>query len=621
MVGFLLNSTKNQKEINPMNKPRVLLTANYVPNDLVLGEDITNLMSTRWSRKHGNFQMDFFGHYFALYLLAENLSCPTTVLESPHWEEFDRELEKGYDYIGFQVKSIHMAKIARMMKRVRDKCPETKIVIGGYGVATLDTPVPGDKNGDAAYILETADFVCREEGVRYMRRILGDEPVDREITQYDIPMFSMGDILGAPGVRLRFPTILVSLGCPNGCDFCNTSAFFKQKKVYVAEPEQVYRFIRNYQRKMDFREIIVMLWDEDFFINKDYVLELGRLLRSRKSTWSVRYYTFGSIRSLSQYTAEELRDNGLQMVWIGVESFQLDHVEGTSPYEKRNGHKVVEMFEDLRRHGIQPTGSMCMGFDFHTRENLKSDIDQFVALKPTFYQISHVLPCPGTALYDRMLEQDRIREDYKWEDLHFWSSHLFEYENIKREDIQELFEYAHDRLRDVNGPPMLQIMESMMDAYQLYKDDLDPFRQALAKRDRQICAGLKCFLPSIIDNHPSDAARKRAGMLKERYETEMGDSNLVTKALERYISRNIRIKFSRPVPAIASDPPPRWTYYNTFGGDQVWVKKGREKQAPEPYRETGFIAGPKVDGLVSLVGKGMKNVNSIQRMISGRRSH
>lgn len=206
------------------SKPRVLLTANYVPNEPVMGEDVCNLMSTRWARGHGDFQMDMYGHYFALYLLAENISNPTTVLESPHGDEFDRELDEGYDYVGFQLKSLHTKKIARMIRRIREKRPATKIMAGGYGVATLDNPVPGDVDGDGAYIRENADYLCRGEGVRFMRELLGDEPVEREITQYNVPMFSIGNILGTRGIHFRIPSILVSLGCPNGCDFCNTSA-------------------------------------------------------------------------------------------------------------------------------------------------------------------------------------------------------------------------------------------------------------------------------------------------------------------------------------------------------------------------------------------------------------
>ncbi len=580
-----------------MKRPRVLFTANYVPNELVHGMDMTDLMETRWMRNHGAFQMNMYGHYFALYLLAENISNPSTVLESPSWEEFDRELEEGYDYVCFQLKSVHTEKIARMIKQVREKSPKSKIVVGGYGVGTLGSPVPGDVNGDAAYIREEADYLCREEGVKFMRELLEDGPADREITQYHVPTFSLGGFLGREDVHLRIPTILVSLGCPNGCDFCNTSAMFKRQKIRVAEPEQVYRYIRNYQKRLNFQQIIVMLWDEDFFQDPEYVRELGRLLREDRKMWGVKYYTFGSIEALSQFSAEEIRDCGCQMIWIGVESFQSGPEQTVDHYQKRRGKEVKEVFEDLRKHGIQPTGSLVLGLDFHDKENLKDDIDKFVDLKPMFYQVSHVLPCPGTALYDRMIEEDSINDDYKWKDLHFWSSHLIKYKNLDKTEAEEMFEYAHNRLRDVNGPAILQMMESLMDSYQRLKDKTDKFHRSLARRDQLIAFGFSAFLESIKQYHPSPLVRERARMLEERCEREIGEPKELKKdmieAASRYICRNLEQKTNSPKPTVTSDPPTRWTYYNTFG-DEVLVKKGSQAQEPAPLHDGFFVSG---DGL------------------------
>jgi len=569
------------------NKPRVLLTANYGPNDLAWGEDMYDLLASRLGRGHGPFQMTSHCHYFALYLLAENITNPTTVLEHPHWDEFDRELDEGYDYVGFQLKSLHTAKIARMMKRIREKCPDTKIVVGGYGVNTLGNPVPGDTDGDAVYIRENADYLCREEGVRFMRRILDDEPIDREITQYQLPMagFSPAGV----NIQARAPMILVSLGCPNACDFCNTSAMFDHKKIYVAEPEQVYRFIRNYRKRLNSDLFMFILWDEDFFLNPDYVRELGRLLRSDKKTWGIKYFTFGSMHSLSQFTPEELRDNGLGAVWIGVESFLCGRDLTDDQYAKRTGKEIKEMFANLHRHGIHTTASLVLGFDFHTRENLKEDIDRFVALKPGAYQISPLLPCPGTALYERMIEEDRILDSYKWEDFHLWSGDVYEPKNFERDEIKEYFDYAHDQLRDVNGPQALQAMENSLDSYQLLKDATDDFHLFRADRSRSMASGVFSYLRAVKSHHSSEEVRERAGMLEERFRKEIGDPSLLSQIISLYLSRTIRKNSERGRPPAESDPQPRWSYYNTFD-DRVWVRKGRKARKPVPYKEGRSVA-------------------------------
>ncbi len=569
-----------------MNKPRVLLTANYGPNDLAWGQDQFDLLTSRLARGHGPFQMTSHCHYLGLYLIAENISNPTTILENPHWDEFDRELDEGYDYVGFQLKSLHTKKIARMMKRIREKCPDTKIIVGGYGVSTLDTPVPGDKNGDAVYIRENADYLCREEGVRFMRRILGDEPVEREITQYHLPTpaFSVAGL----DFQARIPFVLVSLGCPNACDFCNTSAFFHHKKIYVAEPEQIHRYIKNFQERLRNKNIFVALFDEDFFQNPDYVRELGRLLRSDKDTWGIRYFTFGSMRSLSQFTPEELRDCGLGVVWIGVESFLCGRDLTDDHYQKRQGREMKEMFESLHKQGIMTIGSLVLGFDFHNPENLKQDIDQFVDLKPMFYQISPLTPCPGTALYERMMEEDRILDTYKWEDFNLWKDDVFKLQNFKPGEIKEFFDYAHEKIRDDLGPPPLQMMENALDGYQTLKDKTDEYHSDQAERSRGMASAAIAYLRAIQKHHQSEKVRQRAAMLEKRYREEIGRPPVLSQIISRWVSRKIEKKNQAPPQEIISDPPVRWSYYNTFD-NKVWVRKGRDVKKPVPYKDKWFI--------------------------------
>ncbi len=563
-------------------KPRVLLTASYGPNELAWGEDMYDMMTSRLARGHGPFQLTSHCHYFGLYLIAENLSNPVTVLENPHWDEFDRELDQGYDVVGFQLKSVQTPKIARMMRRIREKSPGTKIVVGGYGVSTLGTPVPGDTEGHASYIRDEANYLCREEGVRFMRRVLDDGPEEREITQYTLP--TAGFSVEGVSTQVRVPMVLVALGCPNACDFCNTSAFFNYKKTYVAEPEQVYRFVKNYQKRLGTDALMFMIFDEDFFMNPDYVRELGRLLRSDKKTWGVRYSTFGGIRSLSQFDPEELRDCGLGSVWIGVESFICGAERTDERYAKRKGKEVNEVFEALHRNGIETIGSLIMGFDFHTPENLKQDIDQFVALRPIGYQLSPLTPCPGTALYDRMLEEGRIVDSYEWGDFHLWKDDVFELKNFKPGEIKELYDYAHEQIRDKNGPQTLQLLENALNAYQSLKGRPGEFHAFQAERAKERATGMSAMLRAVKQHHHSPTVRARAQMLERRFRDEIGSSPLLVKMASRYLSRRIGQNAKMPNPPVVSDPPPRWSYYRTFD-DRVWVRKGRKASTPIPYTD------------------------------------
>jgi len=578
-----------------MEKKRVLLTTSYGPNDLGWGEDMFDLLKSRLSRGHGPFALASHCHYFGLYVIAENISNPTTVLENPHWEEFDAELKKGYDVVGIQLKSLHTAKIARMVRHMREHYPDIEIVIGGYGVSTLGQPVPGDTNGDAVYIRENAHHLCREEGVCFMRKLLDDKPVDREITQYTLPMtgFSLNVY---NKIQLHLPIILVSLGCPNSCDFCNTSAFFYHQKIYVTTPEQVYRYMKNYQKRLKSKDIITLLFDEDFFLNPDFVRELGRLIRSDKKTWGLRYFSFGSMRSLSNFGAEELRDCGLAAVWVGVESFQTGEGTTTDTYAKRSGEEIEKTFAELHRHGIMTVGSLVLGFDFHTPENLKEDIDRFVGLKPTFYQLSPLTPCPGTALYDRMLEEDRILDTYQWSDFNLWKDDVFKLKNFKKGDIKKFFDYAHDQNRDLNGPPPVQMFESAVDAYETFKESNDKFRKYQAKRSRQMASFTYCYLRSCKLHHPSEKVRARAEYLENRYREVVGRTPILSKIASRVFARRMEDEVKKPSEKVNSDPPPRWSYYHMNGPEdkKVYVRKSRDQRKVRPYSNSRLLAWNKL---------------------------
>ena len=110
---------------------------------------------------------------------------------------------------------------------------------GGYGGLYVSDPPEGEYSDLARRIEELTDHFCREEGVRWFRRLIGDEPVDRPIQQRHVP--AGGNSIKGLEHMVRAPShsMLAGLGCPNGCEFCATSAFFQRKKIRVASPESL----------------------------------------------------------------------------------------------------------------------------------------------------------------------------------------------------------------------------------------------------------------------------------------------------------------------------------------------------------------------------------------------
>jgi haloalkane dehalogenase len=131
--------------------------------------------------------------------------------------------------------------------------------------------------------------------------------------------------------------MLVALGCPNGCEFCCTSAMFKKQKIYISTPEETFETMKHFCRRNGGRATATSLMDENLLPNEGYVRELGNLIQ-RDSEFGLRklsYFCFGDLRSMSRFSMEELLELGVDSIWVGVESSFNDVITSDHKIEKR----------------------------------------------------------------------------------------------------------------------------------------------------------------------------------------------------------------------------------------------------------------------------------------------
>jgi pimeloyl-ACP methyl ester carboxylesterase/radical SAM superfamily enzyme YgiQ (UPF0313 family) len=560
----------------------VLLVNCMGPYELGWEEDQFDLFAARLSRGQGVFGLSGHFHAWGLFVIAENIPAKSTIIEFPTEELYKRELEKGYDYLGIQVVTRHIPRIVDMVKLARKIAPETKIVLGGYGVITLYDPMPHDPENHAGFLLDNADYVCDGEGVAFFRRLLGADP-NEPITQYHMPLCG-AEIPGFNYIsNSRSPSILAALGCPNGCEFCVTSAFFKKKKIRIVTPEECLTYIKaGLERAGNQFALYTQIWDEDFLLDKEYVMRLGELIREEGLLRHVNFFCFASIKSISQFTPEELALCGIGSVWVGVESKFEDVITSDHNIAKRAGRDVSEVFKDFQRYGISTVASTILGWDFHTKENIIEDLEYFVSLKPVFYQISPLRPCPGTQLYGRLKEQGRIYDTGTWDDASLWSEDLHKYVNFEKDELRNYFDLAHKMLYETNGPSVLNIADIMLQGYRTMIHSRNPYLQQRAERcyhfAKRTCAFL---LYSIRKLAPSEAVKKRVDEVEKRAIEYLGEPTLLEKLVARiFYLRFLRLHKMRQRPdfKVKSDQPWKITYYH---GDKS--KPTVKRQHPKKY--------------------------------------
>ncbi|MFA7516990.1 MAG: hypothetical protein WC049_08450 [Candidatus Ratteibacteria bacterium] len=523
-----------------MKKKKILFTSVYKPFDTFEdGTPMMDLYAGRLTKGQGIFT--FRSHYPALplFLIAENISIPAVVLENPPLRALRKELEKGYDYLAIHfAASLFYDRVLTICKMAKEISPSIEIILGGYGVVCVSQDFENEKE-----LRSLVDHICHGEGVRFMRELLGD-PVDAPIQErFPTTRFSFF------GVRIYFDNLLAAVGCRAGCEFCATSAFFQRKKIQLLSPSELVEHLKENVRKN--KSAFTWVFDEDFFSERNYVREFASLVAADpecvpgKFSWG----GFGSISTLSRYSPEELVCMGVRSLWIGIESKFSD-------LPKRQGKDVREFFASLHDAGISTIGSFIVGWDFHTSENIVEDIDHVVEVNPTFAQISSLMPCPETKLWDRMKEEGRLRtEGFTWKGFHLYAN-IHRHLHLPDDSIQHWVLETQNRIFEVNGPSILKSFEVDMLGYRKWKDHPDLKLQTRAIFHGKWCYRTYMALSAVARFGPSEIVRKKARVAILEYRKEFGRPSLLQRIGSLWLVTVAALSFYFPSIFCRSFQPP-----------------------------------------------------------------
>jgi haloalkane dehalogenase len=345
---------------------------------------------------------------------------------------------------------------------VRKHAPRAKIVLGGYGTVL-----------DDATLAPYGDHICRGEGVEFFRALLNEpprpKPYDHPLVLLDLKVFSIP--MDRTGV------IFAGLGCPNGCDFCCTSHYFKRHHIRLLPTgDDIFRVVERYLEVDDRMSMAIL--DEDFLLAKDRAVRMRELVLQRGTPLSI--FAFASVKALSRFTPQELIETGIDGVWVGFEGKR-------SGYSKQAGKPIEELIPELRSHGITVLSSMILGFDYHTPEIIHEEMKEFLSLKPTYGQFLIYGPTPGTPFYDRIKQEGRFRPEVEADpELYYHRcdgfSSMVVHPTMKGEEIEALQRECFDTDFRVNGPSILRSVEVWFQGWKRYHDSDAPYLRAKAER-------------------------------------------------------------------------------------------------------------------------------------------
>ncbi len=486
------------------SRARILLSSVFGPyaKDDTFGSRKINPMElyhNQVTREQGAFSLRMFHRSWGILMIQENISAPTTVIDFPTRETFEAELTAhDYDVVGISSIIVNVGKVREMCRMVRRLSPRSAIVVGGHVTA-----IPGIEK------MIDADYIVRGDGISWMRRFLGEDD-SAPIRHPAIVSGFGGRTLGMPlpqASSSTAATIIPSVGCPMGCNFCTTSAFFGGKGRYLNfynTGEELFAVMARMEEKLGAHSFFMM--DENFLLHKRRALELLACMKREAKAWAL--YVFSSANAIRQYSMRELVELGVSWVWMGLES---PH----SSYVKLEGTDTHALTAQMRRHGIKVLGSTIIGLEHHTPENIHEEIEHAVSHDTDFHQFMLYTPVPGTPLYAEMLEQGRLLEDVELADIHGQDKFNFRHAAISREDSKRFLDGAFRRDFERNGPSIYRICRTTLEGWRRYRNDPDArVRARYAWEARSLRHGYAAALWAM-EKHLKSSNRAAAEKIRE----------------------------------------------------------------------------------------------------------
>ncbi len=534
------------------SRARVLLSSVFGPyaQDDEYGSRKMNPMElyhNQVTREQGVFSLRMFHRSWGLMLIQANIAAPCTLLDFPDMDRFVSEITTNeYDIVGISAIIPNVEKVRKMCELVREHLPAATIVIGGHVANMPDLPTRID-----------ADHIVRGEGVRWMRHFVGDD-VTRKIEHPKVLSGINARVMGVDQSEKQgevAATLIPSVGCPMGCNFCSTSAMFGGKGSYVHfydTGDELFDVMCDLEETLKIQSFFIM--DENFLMHRTRALRLLELMSKHDKAWAT--YVFTSARVLSAYTMEQLVGLGISWIWMGLEGKD-------SQYVKNKDVDTRELVSTLQSHGIRVLGSTIIGLEDHTPDNIDEAIEFAASHDTDFHQFMLYTPIPGTPLHAEhkaagiLLDPNETCEA----DTHGQYRFNYHHPHIKNGLETEFLQRAFRRDFELNGPSISRLTKTVLRGWLRYKNHPEQrIRRRYAWEIRGLAttyAGALWATRRWYRNDPAVSARI-THTLKDIYREFGLKSRLAASIIGRYVRFAMTREDRRLREGLTYEPP---TFY------------------------------------------------------------
>lgn len=192
----------------------------------------------------------------------------------------------------------------------------------------------------------------------------------------------------------------VTVGCShNRCTFCGS---YKDKRFRIKDDDTILSdilFASKYMRGVE--RVFLMDGDAVIIPQKRLMWILDRI--KEHLPWVRRVGAYANAKSLRKKSLEELiqlRENGLGIIYLGVESGDDEVLKSVN--KKANAQNLIDMGRKVREAGIKLSVTVLLGIAGRERslEHARATGELLSAMDPNYVGALTVMLIPGTPLYE-----------------------------------------------------------------------------------------------------------------------------------------------------------------------------------------------------------------------------
>jgi radical SAM superfamily enzyme YgiQ (UPF0313 family) len=232
-------------------------------------------------------------------------------------------------------------------------------------------------------------------------------------------------------------------GCKFHCEFCSVTQFFRRR--YRARPlADVVADVEQCGKRTV------------FFVDDNIVADSARRrdLFSAVRPLGIRWMSQGSVHVADDLALlKEMRQSGCRGILVGFESLSQ---ETLARMGKSWNTAVRDYEESIRRihgSGIAIYATFVFGYDSDGPDSIRRSVEFAIRQKFFLAAFNHLVPFPGTPLYERLRREGRLRRDPWWLDPRYrFGDVAFRPRGIDAEELAEQCQRAREefyRLRSV----------------------------------------------------------------------------------------------------------------------------------------------------------------------------